>query len=70
MPLAAPPSNGASPELRHEGAWCSDQGVIRNDPNPHSGSDEADIVRASQRPHAIRDMERHADFCHATFVYT
>jgi len=47
-----------------------DQRLMRNDPNPSLGSDDADIVRASELQHAIEDIDRHVDFSHPTFVYT
>ena len=39
-------------------------------PQPSLGSDDADIVRASERQHAIENINRHVDFSHPTFVYT
>jgi Transposase len=35
-----------------------------------SGSDDADIVRASQLQHTVEEINRHIDFRHPTFVYT
>jgi hypothetical protein len=34
------------------------------------GSDDADIVRASQLPHTVEEINCHVDFSHPTFVYT
>jgi hypothetical protein len=39
-------------------------------PHPRFGSGDADIARASQRQHAVEDMDRDVDFSHPTFVYT
>jgi hypothetical protein len=38
--------------------------VCTQRPNPRLGSDDADIVRASQRQHVVEDMDRYADFSH------
>jgi hypothetical protein len=51
-------------------AWCSDQRSVRNDPNLHLASDDADITRASQLQHPVEDIDHHVDFGHPTFVYT
>jgi hypothetical protein len=34
------------------------------------GSDDADVVRASQRPHPVQDVDRHLDFSRPTGFYT
>jgi hypothetical protein len=44
--------------------------VCTQDPNRRLGSDDADIVRASQHQHAVEDMDRHLDFSRSTFVHT
>jgi len=57
-------------KLRRKPAWCRDQRCVCNDPNPRSGSDDADIARASEHQHAVEDIDRHVDFSHPTFVDT
>jgi hypothetical protein len=64
------PLDGLDAATHGAPAWCRDQRYARNAPNPRLGSDDADIVRASQRQDAVEDMDRHADFSHPTFVYT
>jgi hypothetical protein len=36
---------------------------------PVLGSDDADIVRASERQHAVEDMDRHLDFSRSMGAY-
>ena len=47
-----------------------DQCLGATTPTLFLGSDDADIVRASELQHAIEDIDRHVDFGHPTFVYT
>jgi hypothetical protein len=51
-------------------AWCTDQVRSCSDPHSRSGSDNADIARASQLQHAVEDMHSYVNFSHPTFVST
>jgi hypothetical protein len=53
-----------------EAAWCRDQRNVCNDPNPRVGSDDADIVRASQVQHTVEGIDAYLNFGYPTFVYT
>jgi hypothetical protein len=61
-------NDDAKDGLRLIGAWCRDQGCVRNGPCPRFGSDGADIARASQLQHTVEDINRHVDFGRPTLV--
>jgi hypothetical protein len=45
--------SGAGRTSAPPSAWCMDQEWVCNNPNPRLGSNDADIVRASRRRHAV-----------------
>jgi hypothetical protein len=52
---------------RQRGAWIRDVYAMTQCP---FGSDDADVIRASQLQHAVEDMHSYVNFSHPTFVST